>query len=218
MDKNEVSILNPEKDEIKKFVEAYEEEWGFEDKLIYNGCVERMGKVKLYNITEKDVKESIKVFLINWGTMGRVLWREDIKGWEGRMFDSLRKISDDLNTFKELHLEDTDLDKYEESIKKCYNHVKKVVGPVSAAKILHLICPYLFPLWDTGIRKKVSNECSKFDNKRIGDSATGYYKFMIINQKFLKKEDNILLKLSKDYKKPKLRITDEFMWWVKYKV
>ncbi|ADB58812.1 DUF6308 family protein [Archaeoglobus profundus] len=211
-----VSLLNPKEDEIKKCVEIVEEEWGFGDKLLYIGCIEAMKNVKLRDIQEKDIKGPIRVFLINWGMMGIVLNRKDRKNWERKLLQVLReeKFCDKLERFRNLNLENANIDELKKEITDCYQEVRDIVGPTSASKVLHLICPNFFPLWDANIRKLVSQECKELGKGSIDDRAEGYYRFMKEVKDFLERYEKILSELSRKYGKPKLRVVDEFMWYV----
>jgi len=172
---------------IEQYIEQYEKEWSFADSLIYKGCLEALKRIDLSKIEEKDVKGPIRTFLINWGMMGRVVGRLK-KGWEKEL---ATKIKID-----------------------CYKSLRIIVGPTSASKILHLICPNFFPMWDCDIRKLISNiyKWRKNSHKGIGESPEGYYKFIQEIQVFLKKYDEVLLELSKQYDKGKLKLIDEFLW------
>jgi len=213
MEKEKISLLNPKVEDIKKHIEMHEEEWNFADRIIYVACLDAVREVKLCEIQEKDIKGPIKTFLINWGMMTRVLGRKKYKDWEKNLRDVFLEICDKLENFRNLNLIDyKDISKLREDIEECYQRLKSIVGPTSTSKILHLICPTFFPMWDVDIRKKVNIESKSLGNGKIDDTKEGYYKFIIEIQKFLIKYDKILLELSEKYNKPKLRITDAFMW------
>lgn len=42
---NSVGPLNLEDEEIKKYAEQLEREWGFSGKLLYTGCLEEMKRI-----------------------------------------------------------------------------------------------------------------------------------------------------------------------------
>jgi hypothetical protein len=56
-----------------------------------------------------------------------------------------------------------------------YQSFEKVLGPVGAAKTLHLLCPCLFPLWDRAIAKAYGVAMVK-----EGGNIPKYLKFMSI--------------------------------------
>ena len=53
-------------------------------------------------------------------------------------------------------------------VRLCEIEEKDVNGPTAATKVLHLLCPEFFPMWDTKIRRDV----------RIRGNEEGYYKYM----------------------------------------
>jgi len=212
MKNDKTSLLNPTENEIKMYVSTHEEDWEYSDKLIYFPCVGDAKRLRLCKIQEKDARGPIRTFLLNWGMMGRVLKRKNYKGWEKRLAETLRGICNQLEEFRKLNLENTDISSQKDNVKRCYEVVSNIVGPTSAGKTLHVICPNFFPLWDLGIREKVSEERRGLGKAGIGRSATGYYNFMVEIQGFLKRYAKILSELSRKYSKSKLRIIDEFMW------
>lgn len=221
MKSNEQNILNPKEEEIREYVEREEKEWEFSD-CIYKWCMENAEKIELCKIEEKNVKGPIRTFLINWGLMSRNIGQLEKNDWK-KLKNNIRDICKTLNKFKKSNLENCDIDEWKSEIKKCYealdyitlNKRIKNIGPTSKGKILHLICPNFFPLWDDAIREKVSKdkECQSCKGIKSG-SSEGYYKFMVEIKKFLKYHDSTLSELSKRHGKTKLRIIDEFMFCV----
>jgi hypothetical protein len=210
MKSNKISLLNPKDSEIERYVEKYENEWGSSDKFIYRPCLEEIKTVNLCEISEEDVKCSVRVFLLNWGMMGRVLQRN--KGWEKPLARAIREICGNLEKFRKLSLEEADLSKYENDIRECYERIEEIVKQIAAGKVLHLICPNFFPLWDNAIREKISKESYGLGGPQVGGSPAGYYKFMIIIQTFLNKNKTVLSKLSRRYDSANLKIIDQYLW------
>jgi len=208
------NLLDPIEKEIIDLVEQHEEIWRYSEKILYDRCIKDMKKARLCEIEEKDVNGPVKTFLINWGQMGRVLGRENKEGWEKNLVYKLREICKELEKFRKLKLENTILSNHEDEIKKCYRKIRSTIGPVAATKVLHLLCPDFFPMWDNAIRKKISNECEEKSGVRIGDSEKGYYKYMEVIQGFVKRYNKILSNLNNKYKQSKLRIVDRYMWFV----
>jgi len=56
-----------------------------------------------------------------------------------------------------------------------FRSFEKVLGPVGAAKALHLLAPRLFPLWDGAIARKY-----RVGLKKAGQNGEGYWAFMQI--------------------------------------
>lgn len=58
-------------------------------------------------------------------------------------------------------------------IRQLYTDYKKVLGPVGAAKCLHLLAPDFFPLWDRAIAEKYG-----LPLRKTGDNAELYIEFL----------------------------------------
>ena len=112
-----------------------------------------------------------------------------------------------------LELEESeDLKMSENGIKSIYGSIRKVIGPTSASKTLHLICPNFFPMWDDNIRKEIGREMGK--RSGLNCEADGYYSFMKEVKDFLHNYEDVLAPLQADIGKPKLRLIDEYLWSV----
>ena len=200
-------VLNPKRGEISKIIDANQsKDGGFIEKHLYNVCLKCVQKEKYSTIQEVTVYGSIRMFLMNWGMMGRVLNRDENKGWEARLVKKIPELSDKLEKFRTMKLEDIDLSQFEEDINTCYQQISNIVAPTSAAKTLHLLCPNFFPLWDKSIRDHAREK----DGRRGWTGIKGYYFFIDINQIFLGKYNDELSALSNKYGRPKLRIIDEY--------
>lgn len=197
--------MNATEKAIKESVEKHEGEWSFSENLIYNTCVEAVGKMNFCEIKERDVNGPIKTFLHNWGIMGRVLAKQN--NWERRLASAIRKKCEMFDKFRNLHLEGHDIGGLESEIEGCYADIKGVVKQTSASKVLHLLSYNFFPLWDTNIRKEVNRNFEK----TINEKPKGYFNFMLANQRILERYDKTISKLSERYKRPKLRILDVFL-------
>jgi len=94
-----------------------------------------------------------------------------------------------------------------------YSSLRSIIGPIASAKVLHLICPNFFPLWDNGIADGLRAEHSGIvDLKPF--SAQDYFEFMKKLQSLLRKYDELWSSLSQSYKKGKLKIVDECLWYI----
>jgi len=202
------SILNPDEKEIEKFVMMYENEYWFVNKLLYIGCIKEIEKINICKTQEKDIKGPIRTFLINWGMMSRVLGRKERENWEERLLEQLEKLGNKFEEFRKLKLESVELENYKDDIKECYKEINKIIGPTSTSKVLHLICPEFFPLWDEKIAKGYG--CSYNTN----NSAEQYIKFMY---KIKKVAENVRKYLTNDERrfiylmeKSILKLIDEY--------
>lgn len=84
----------------------------------------------------------------------------------------MREHLQSLRTYRKLTIEDLD-DGYEQEVKSMFKDFEVVLGPVGAAKTLHLIAPSVFPLWDRAIADKY-----KTPLKKAGHNADNYFRFM----------------------------------------
>ena len=209
-----INIINPETNEIEEIVEKFERNHGFGDSILYEKCTQAIKARNFAEIDETDMRGPIRTYLINWGIMQRIFSKKVEAEWKEKLLRTIRDNSEFLNRIRIKKLEETDLNEHEMAIRKCYDKIGEIrgLGSVFISKLLHLFCPYFFPMWDNTIRKEVSAASKRSGNSEMGESATGYLKFINLIQAFLKKYDGILSRLSEKFKKPKLKIVDEFMW------
>lgn len=205
-----VCLLEPTEENIRTYVKKNEEEWGVSDQIIYLPCLKRMKTIK----TDDDFKSLVRVILINWGMMQRVLNFKLRPGWENNLINSLNNVRKELEIFKSLLIDEIDLKDFEKDIKKCYKEIRNSIAPTATSKLLHFICPDFFPLWDDNIREQITKELRAQKKKGINSEESGYYRYMIEIQGFIGRYADVLSNLQDQYKKPKLRILDEFMWRV----
>ena len=64
------------------------------------------------------------------------------------------------------------------SVKSIFDHFEGVLGPVGAAKSLHLLAPAFFPLWDRAIAKAYGIRLRK-----AGTNAAAYIQLMMISKR-----------------------------------
>ncbi|MEM2179118.1 MAG: hypothetical protein QXI49_07555 [Candidatus Methanomethylicaceae archaeon] len=160
--------------------------------------------------------------------MGRSINRVEDSEWE--------QLTKQLHNYKEAFQKllnksllniNFDNEEIKNAIKKVYNSVKiKHIGATAISKILHLLNPELFVMWDDDIRKKY----------KVAGNEKGYLEFLklvkreieeVIEDKAKKircsKEEIIKRicqelpsnKLGKEYKRKSLaKLIDEYNWWV----
>jgi hypothetical protein len=209
------ALLTPTSKDIEEAIEKHEKMWGYTDRILYKRCIDDANarNLRLCKITEEHIEGIVKTFLINWGMLGRVLNSKGRKDkWKEDILKKIKEYCKDLENLRELKLESTDIGKCRNEIIKCYEDFKKIIGPVGASKLLHLFAPEFFPMWDNAIINQVKKECKS--STKINTSAEGFYNYILKVQKLLQKEWETWNKLSEQYDKPKLRITDNFMWIV----
>jgi hypothetical protein len=196
---------------IREYVEQWEQEFGTD--TIYDECLAAVRKIGLGDVSS--LASTINRFLYVWGRMGRVLGRQEYRNWEERLKEQIESNVEKLEELKRMDLLTTPLESYEISIRACYDAVAKAVSPIAAVKILHLICPDFFPLWDNPIANAVreEREDGEYDKFSSGD----YYHFMLDMQRFIAKHGQVLSELGSRFNRSKLRILDEFLWWITHR-
>jgi len=106
-----------------------------------------------------------------------------------------------------------DLDQMSDEIKEIFEKISNIknVGPTSASKILHLLRPQLFMMWDMDIAKTY----------RVKPSPTGYLEFLkrcqLILRSIIREYQDIGIKdpeqyLIKKFGKPLTKLFDEYNW------
>jgi hypothetical protein len=147
--------------------------------------------------------------------MRRVINQEDHLDWPIKVSNIIKSNYVALAKFQKEYLGETDLHQYEKDIKRLYDSFKPIIHPVATAKVLYLLCPNFFPIWDNaisdGVRSEIINKFPDIKTARL--SSDDYYRYMLGIQKFLDEHDNICTLLAKKYRKGKLRILDECFWW-----
>ncbi len=61
------------------------------------------------------------------------------------------------------------------TVEALFDHFEQVLGPVGAAKALHLLGPNFFPLWDREIAR-----CHRCDLNKVGDNGANYMAFFLL--------------------------------------
>ena len=203
---------------IREYVERCEEEYGKTDSnYIYEKTMKEVKQKDLGSITEKDVESDIvKPYLYDWGRMGRVLGRYEFWDWESKLVKQIRSNCETLEVFRTKDLQHAELSEFKTDIERLYSSFKEIVGRIGGAKVLHLLCPSLFPPWDNAIANTARKELApKGKNKVENFSPQDYYRFMCGIQYLLKKYDEVLSHLATKYGRTKMRIVDECLWWAK---
>jgi len=198
---------------IREYVDQFELKYA--GSSIYTECLEDMARLNLGQITEEEIREVVQPFLYRWGRMGRVLNRDEFKGWQGCLAIQIRAIHEKLKGFEAMQLQAVSLIHSSPDTVRCYEYLEEAVqSPIAVAKVLHLICPDFFPLWDNRIREAVIAELADRSGGSSVDSFSvfTYYCFMQVIQNFVTNYDEVLSELAEQYRKGKLKIIDEALW------
>jgi len=193
---------------------------------IYFGAIEKLKDVqdnlsKLNDI--QHVRRVIKPFLIQWGMMGRVVGRGGLN-WK-KLGTALRNLEKEFHVLRDKRFLTVNLNetKVSSAIKTIYQELRSIRyigGVTSTPKILHLLNPEMFVMWDEDIRKNYKEK-----NGRIGDTPEGYLEFLNEAQNELMETledrrritarglDEIEREIRRKYKNKTLaRIIDEYNW------
>jgi len=157
--------------DLVKGISNFEDSFWFAE-YVYFKALEKLEPVRadLSKLeTKEHVKGIIKIFLIQWGMMGRTVNKRDLD-WE-QLGKQLRNSKEAFQKLQGKSLLDIDLDDVEvrDNIKRTYDAVRiKYIGATAISKILHLLNPEIYVIWDEDIRKKY----------KVVESAEGYFDFL----------------------------------------
>ena len=175
---------------------------------IYIDAIKNFKQRKLSELTKKDTISILEPFLLKWGRMSRVLGK---KGCE-KIRIKIVELNNQLIKYREITLLDFDINEEKEEIKRIYNIFKSIkainrkVGQTATSKILHIINPELFPLWDSKIRPKFGI---------YSGNASEYIAFMIEQKRWLSDENFKISvdKLANKYGVSTLKVIDQYNWY-----
>ncbi len=151
---------------------------------LYMKALEKLKDVR-FNLDQLDdtqhIKRVIKPFLIMWGSMGRVVGGNF--EWE-KVGNILRGLKPAFEVFNEKSFLDVDFTEknLSKAIEKIFQELRKLevpkkkkigrLGWTGISKIIHLVNPEIFVLWDDKIRDHYHKI-----NLRIRGSPEGYLEF-----------------------------------------
>lgn len=178
----------------------------------YIKAIEAMEDMPLASVEQSDVEKVVQPFLYKWGRMGRVLGQKNYAGWQGKLAVVIRANCYTLGRFRMTDLEEIDLSESRVEIMKCYEEFKQIVRGVASAKVLHIICPSFFPLWDTGIAIG-ARQARPATAEGIPDySPEDYFMFMEQIQTLVHENSDVISSLSDSFGRSKLKVVDECLW------
>lgn len=195
---------------------------------MYFGAIEKLKDVQK-DLTKLDdvqhIQRVIKPFLIQWGMMGRVVGQEGLRWMElGEILRSLGKEFRELRSKSFITIE-FDEEKISSVIKNIYRRLDPIPyigGPTTIPKMVHLLSPEIFVMWDKDIK-----ETYRKQNNCISNTPEGYLEFLKEVQEELKEAlydrqketgkelDEIEQEIRSRYKNKTLaRIVDEYNWMI----
>lgn len=190
----------------------------------YSESLEKMKHIDLQDFTKENTEQIIQIvqrYLYDWGSMGRVLRSKRFQNWQSRLTEEIWLNRELLKDFSSKDLIAVKLSECAKDIQSCYESLSgpakhKVVGHIAATKVLHLICPNFFPMWDNAIADGVRNQLKKRGDKETrikAFSKEDYYRFVCVIQDFAKQNEHVLSKFTCEPHKTKLKVLDECLLW-----
>jgi hypothetical protein len=158
-----------------------------------------------------------------WGMMGRTVGRKGLD-WK-KLGETLRILENDFGVLRNGRFLTIDFNDRNVSttIKNIFSRIRSIPyigGHTSTPKIMHLLDPEIFVMWDKDIRETYNER-----NNRITDSSSGYLEFLKEIQKELRQSfrarqkeigrslDEIEKEIRSKYgNKTLARIVDEHNW------
>jgi len=134
--------------EIERIIEAfiYEQNRLQGDDPIYFACTGYFAAFNLNSLGQKQL-DIIQDFLFKWGKMGRTGSKSKIPA----LASTIGNHENFLTRVRKQDLHSINIEPDKQTIAEIFEDLNSLVGPISASKVLHLICPGFFPLWDDGI-------------------------------------------------------------------
>lgn len=141
-------------EKMKKVVPLYQQYWDssyFKAHLYFRNYIKTN---ELSDIKKEDIKKSVSIFFKTWMKMMRVKWDDSkiihcIK-------EAIRQSSHHFEKLQNETLEEIEInDDVKTTIEEIFNGFRNVevgggrrLGSVGASKLMHIILPELFPMWD----------------------------------------------------------------------
>jgi hypothetical protein len=111
--------------------------------------------IRLSGVDASEVRRVVRVFLLVWGQMGRVLGDKKREDWEGRVAEAIRKNASFLESMRGQELVKAELEANRGGKELAYDDVRGIVGLTATSEVPHLVAPSLFSMWDGAIRTLV---------------------------------------------------------------
>lgn len=173
MSKAPLEIPTPTVQEIEVAHRAFEESEPRD--LFYRAATELVG-FALEGKTSLNVTEALAVLLQTWN---RAFYR--FTPFNSQHFADLDRVvttnQQDLAILRERSIEGFS-DEDAVTVERLFGDFEEVLGPVGAAKALHLLAPRFFPLWDRAIAKAYG-----LPLRERGKNADRYRRFMEITKR-----------------------------------
>ncbi len=143
--------------------------------LFYRAATELVG-LALQEKTSLSVTEALAVLLQTWN-MAFYRFHPFTRQHVAEIDQVVSDHHVELATFRKRAIGSFCLDDVT-AVMRIFDDFERVLGPVGAAKSLHLLAPTFFPLWDRAIAKAYGIELRK-----AGTNATGYIQLIAISKR-----------------------------------
>lgn len=171
----------------------------YESRDLFYRASRELIRLAIANQTEITLAEALGTLLKTWNAsfyrFGRKFDEPHIQDIERAITRNIDRLTDwGTRTISSLKADER------EAIGQVFSEFENIIGPVGAAKALHLLAPAFFPLWDTAIAARY-----RVRLRRIGENAELYLRFMDITKQQVSE-----LTLSVISEKEVLKAIDEY--------
>ena len=216
--------------ELINEIERYELKYEWEERIAswsYLKTVEKFRDVQR-NLRVLDntfhLQGVIKPFLIHWGKMARVVKRASARDWE-TLDETLRSLEDEFRKLRGKKLLTMSFNRKEiiDAVKSIYvkrYFIPYLGGTTNISKILHVLNPEVFVIWDGQIRKWYKEK-----NRLVNETPKGYLEFLKEMKKQLEeafndyqsKTDKSWVEIEREFRnkynnKTLAKLVDEYNW------
>jgi len=159
--------------DLKKAHEVFEAN---ESRDIFYRAATELVNLALLGKTSLTVAEALAVLLQTWNKA-----YYQYRKFDNDHFASIERLLElhhtALKRYRNRSITDL-VSKEQDTITQVFQAFERVLGPVGAAKALHLLAPRLFPLWDRAIAQAYGLPLS-----RAGSNGYGYWCYMLISKR-----------------------------------
>jgi hypothetical protein len=167
----ETPIL-PKLEQMERARALFEE---YEPRDLFYLAATELVRFALDGKTSLKVAEALAILLQTWNAQ---YYRFGHHSFDSAHFDAIEAVIslylDSLKAYRSRHLLLLETDEVDE-LSKLFEDFESVLGPVGAAKALHLLAPEFFPLWDRKIARSYGIRLGN-----AGENGSEYVRFMTI--------------------------------------
>ena len=198
----------PTNEKFARVVEDFESRYHISD-CIYDLCVKELSRMKIGQLSDISVTRILKPFLLDWGRMGRVLGSEGPRA----IYRKVKAIGYDIEPLRRKDLFSIDLERNRDRIVKLFDELRRTpfknrkgkakrIGPTATSKVLHLLCPDFFIMWDSTIRREY----------RLRGLGHDYFEFLKQMREIGREVRTEMQRLEKKYERRPVKLLDQYNW------